>query len=339
MGDVAMTVPVVYSLATQYPNLRITVLSKPFARAFFENLAPNVNFWGVDLQHEIHGVCGLNTLYRRLADEKFTHVADFHDVLRSKYLRMCFWMNHTKVAHINKHRSGKRKLVSQTDKRLVQQPTSFQNYADVLAQLGYATEIRFQSIFATGGNELSQLGNIGKKGPQQKWIGIAPFAAHEGKIYPLDQMQKVIGLLGQQCPDCRIFLFGGSAKEKELLDEIAAKNSNCTNVSTLLGGLGQELILMSYLDVMVSMDSANMHMASLTGTPVVSVWGATHPFAGFMGWNQSLEDTVQVNLPCRPCSVYGNKPCKYGDFPCLKNITPEMVASKVVSVLSRQTLQ
>ena len=78
-----------------------------------------------------------------------------------------------------------------------------------------------------------------------------------------------------------------------------------------------ELALMSHLDVMVSMDSGNMHLASLINTPVVTIWGATHPLAGFMGWNQSEENAVQVDLPCRPCSVYGNKPCSRKDYACL----------------------
>ena len=66
LGDVAMTVPVVYSLAKQYPNVRITMLSKPFARPLFENLAPNVGFMEADLANEYHGLKGLNALYRRL---------------------------------------------------------------------------------------------------------------------------------------------------------------------------------------------------------------------------------------------------------------------------------
>ena len=104
MGDVAMTVPVVYALAKQYPELRITMLSKPFARPFFENLAPNVSFMGADINVEYHGIRGLNTLYRRLTAKKFTAIADLHNVLRSSYLRMRFNLDNYKVAHIDKHR-------------------------------------------------------------------------------------------------------------------------------------------------------------------------------------------------------------------------------------------
>ena len=86
---------------------------------------------------------------------------------------------------------------------------------------------------------------------------------------------------------------------------------------------------MSQLDTMVSMDSANMHLASICGTRVVSVWGATHPYAGFMGWNQSVDDAVQLDMPCRPCSIYGNRPCLRGDYACLNNIDPVAIADRV----------
>ena len=90
MGDVAMTVPVIQSLAKQYPKVRITVLSRPFARPFFEDLAPNVGFMEADIKGEYKGVKGLNALYRRLIAKQFTAIADLHSVLRSDYLRMRF---------------------------------------------------------------------------------------------------------------------------------------------------------------------------------------------------------------------------------------------------------
>ena len=157
MGDVAMTVPVIYSLAKQYPHVRITVLSRPFARPFFENLAHNVGFMEADINGEYKGVKGLNALYRRLIAKQFTAIADLHSVLRSGYLRMRFNLASFKVAHIDKHRKGKRKLVATTDKQLVQQPTSFQNYADVFAQLGYPINMDFTSIFPEEGGDLSSL--------------------------------------------------------------------------------------------------------------------------------------------------------------------------------------
>lgn len=334
LGDIAMAVPVVASLARQYPDLRITVLSRPFARVLFEGLAPNVGFMGADIKKEYAGLRGMNALYRRLVAKNITAVADFHNILRSNYLRLRFNLGHYHVAHINKHRRGKHRLTRNSDKVMEQQPTSFHNYLEVLARLGYTVEPTFTSIFPPEGGHLRLLPHvIGEKKKFQQWIGIAPFAAHKGKIYPEQNMEKVIVQLIQRHPSCRIFLFGGGGNEKVVIDGWAEKYKNCINASAVVGGLKNELILMSHLDVMISMDSANMHLASLTATPVVSIWGATHPFAGFMGWHQNPDNAIGLNLPCRPCSVYGNKPCLRGDYACLKNISPEMVLEKVAKLL------
>ena len=333
MGDIAMTVPIVEALARQYPNVRITVLSKPFAKVFFDGMAPNIGFMGADIKGEYKGVKGLNALYRRLSAKHFTAIADLHNTLRSKYLRMRFNLNRNRVEHINKHKSGKRKLTAQTGKNMVQQPTAFQNYADVFAKLGYPVDPHFVSIFEGKTPELTILPETFQQKPaNQKWIGLAPFAAHHGKIYPLEKMEKVIQQLSNKI-DCRIFLFGGGKAENAQLDEWAPRYSCCTNASKALNGMYEELTLMSQLDVMISMDSANMHLASLVNTRVISIWGATHPFAGFMGWNQSQQDAVQVDLSCRPCSIYGKKNCHRGDYACLNYIAPETIVDKILKAL------
>ena len=288
LGDVAMTVPVVYALAQQYPDVRITVLSRNFARPLFDDLLPNINFMEADLKREYHGITGLNSLYRRLLAKQFTAIADLHSVLRSSYLRMRFNLDHYKVAHIDKHRKDRRRITSSSNKQLIQLPTSFQNYADVFARLGYPVNVQFRSIFSEDGGDMNLLPeSLPRPTVGQPCIGIAPFAAHEGKIYPVRLMEQVVEQLLAKHPDTRIYLFGKGQREDETFPKWCAAHPQCVYVSQHLNNLRDELILMSHLQVMVSMDSANMHLASLVATPVVSVWGATHPFTGFMGWNQS----------------------------------------------------
>ena len=338
LGDVAMVVPVVYSLATQYPDVRITVLSRPFARPLFEDLAPNISFMEADLKGEYHGVRGLNSLYRRLVAKQFTHVADLHSVLRSDYLRLRFNMGRFRVEHIEKHRRQRRHLVAKSKRKVREQlPTSFQNYLDVFSRLGFLIEKpSFTSIFPPEGGNLNMLpAAIGPKRSWEQWIGIAPFAAHQGKVYPVEKMQQVIALLTQHYPKARIFLFGRGREEEQTFPLWQQQFPQCTNVSNHLETMHQELILMSHLDVMLSMDSANMHMASLTATPVVSVWGATHPYAGFLGWNQSTDNAIGLDLDCRPCSIYGQKPCKRGDYACLNGIAPEVIVDKVKQIIDK----
>lgn len=336
LGDVAMTVPVVYSLAMAYPDLRITVLSRSFARPLFADLAPNVNFMEADLKREYRGIKGLNALYRRLTAKNFTAVADFHNVLRSDYLRARFNLDRYRVEHIDKHRVGRRQLTATNGKKLVQQPTAFQNYADVLARLGYPVTLGFTSLFPPEGGNLNLLpAIIGPKNNFEEWIGIAPFAAHPGKVYPLHLMKRVMEMVIKRHPKARLFFFGRGEQEEKNFTEWSSEYPRSVYVGRHLETMQQELILMSHLDLMVSMDSANMHLASIVGIPVVSIWGATHPYAGFMGWGQTPDRALQVDLPCRPCSVYGNKPCMRGDLACMNRISPEMVVGRIDFVLKK----
>ena len=337
LGDVAMAVPVVWALATQYPDIRITVLSRAFARPLFADLAPNVNFMEADLKHEYHGVRGLNALYRRLTAKQFTKIADFHNVLRSEYLRMRFNMGRYRVEHLDKHRRARHRLTANNKKVREQLTTPFENYADVLAKLGYPIHLEFKSLFPPEGGNLNLLPAIvGPKKNFEQWIGIAPTAAHPSKCYPADRIRLIIGQLLEKHPRARIFLFGRGKEEDRLFTTWCQELPQCVYVSQHLENMQQELILMSHLDVMLSMDSSNMHLASLTGVPVVSVWGATHPFAGFMGWNQPAENAIQVNLDCRPCSIYGNKPCRRGDMACLNLIKPEQITERIEQIINPQ---
>ena len=331
IGDVAMTVPVIHSLATQYPQHEIKVLSRPNMAALFAHLPSNVSFIGADLKGTYKGFVGLNKLFNELKVEDFDYIADFHDVIRTKFLRLRFLLQGKKVAHINKGRKGKKALTRSSNKIKIQQDTSFQRYANVLKQLGFPIKMDFSSIYSQGEGDSSAFSSItGSKGTD-KWIGIAPFATHAGKIYPQEQMEQVIQALDTQ-EGVRIFLFGGGKKEVDILTSWANKYPSATCIAGKLK-MDAELALMSHLDVMVSMDSGNMHLASLVNTPVVSIWGATHPLAGFMGWNQSENNAVQVDLPCRPCSVYGNKPCFRKDYACLKNIQSNTITQRILSII------
>lgn len=330
LGDVAMTVPVIQSVATHYPQVRFVVLSRPFVTPLFEHLPSNVSFHGVDL-NLYKGLRGMFRLYRELRHENFDAVADLHDVLRTKMLRRFFRLEGTKTAHVDKGRKEKAALTRKEHKVFRQLDSSFVRYARVFEQLGLSCPIRFSSIYGRGRGDAALFDSLQPLPATSSWIGLAPFAAHAGKMLPEHTLKKLVDLLTRS-ENNHVFLFGGGEAEKEKLEELAKDNGRTTVVAGRLK-LPGELALMSHLQVLVSMDSANMHLASLTGTPVVSVWGATHPYAGFMGWNQTEANAVQADLPCRPCSIFGNKPCYRADYACLHALSAEQVADKVYPFL------
>lgn len=329
-GDVAMLVPVIFSVAAKHPQDRFIVLTRKAFAPLFENLGFNINAKTFDANKH-SGVFGILKLLRSITSYGYSHVADMHDVLRTKVIRSYMLMLGKKVVHIEKDRKEKQQMIH--SKKVVPplKPTT-ERYVEVFEKLGFHVEMVFKNFFEFEDRSLYPLRAIvtEKKG---QWIGIAPFSKHKEKIYPLEKMEKVLANLVKD-PNITVFLFGAGSEERSVLQKWEDKYPNTINVSGKIN-LINELLLISYLEVMVSMDSANMHLASLVETPVVSIWGATHPNLGFYGHNQDIENAIQTNIECRPCSVYGEVPCARGDYACLNRIKESTILDKVESILRK----
>ena len=327
MGDVAMCVPVIRRLLETYPALRLSFVSQSAFAPLFEGI-DRLTFLPADLKGAHRGISGIWQLFRELqAAGPFDGVADLHQVLRSGMLDSLFRLKGTPVSVINKGRREKYALTRRTQKHLRPLPSTFDRYAAVFAQLGLAVDLQHSLNSNADQSVPSRLVT-----DHRKRIGIAPFAKHRGKTWPAERMRRVVELLAER-GDIEVLLFGGGAAEAEIL---STWSGEIPGVISLAGkySLKEELQIISGLDLMVSMDSANMHLASMYGIPVVSVWGATHPYAGFLGWGQDMSNVIQSDLDCRPCSVFGNKPCFKGTYECMTSIEPELVTKKILTTLA-----
>ena len=303
MGDVAMIVPVLRAVLSQNANLKITVVSRPFFEPFFQNI-PNLAFFAFQPQHK--GFLGLFRLFWQLKKKNIDSFADLHNVIRSKIVCALFAIIGTNTATINKNRSQKKTLTRRSNKIFQPLTTVFEQQIKVFQKLGCTIDLT-NPVFpekATLNDDLLCF----SKNNNKHLIGIAPFAQHQGKVYPHDLMQQVIEELSHQKTN-NILLFGAGKSEVAQLNLFA---QNRQNVSVVAGKLNltQEIALISNLDVMLSMDSANAHIAAMLGTKVVTLWGATHPFAGFLPFDQPIENTMVSNrnlYPQLPTSIYGNK--------------------------------
>lgn len=329
MGDCALAVPVLLTLKKQYPELQLTVLTKPFFKPIFE-LLPDVRVMEVDTKREYKGFLGVVRLGVQLRKEGFTKVADLHNVLRSKILRTLFRFSKVSSAKIDKGRKHKKALTRLENKVFKPLLSTPERYASVFRQLGYPVDLSDSSFLPT-----QDIGVIkdGLKIDQSKpLIGIAPFAAHAVKAYPLDLMEVVLADFNSQ--DCQLFLFGGGKKEERQLKALEEQYGKAISVSGKLT-FGQELALISHLDVMLSMDSGNGHLAAMFGRPVVTLWGATHPYAGFTPFGQPMTHQILPDLqqfPLLPTSVFGNKVVPgYQDV--MRTIDPQRVIDKVKEIL------
>lgn len=331
MGDVAMTVPVLRAFTKQHPTVKITIVSRPFFEPFFDGI-PNVEFFAADLKNRHKGIFGLTKLYTDLKNRKVGALADLHNVLRSKIVRSFFVGSGKPTANIDKGRSEKKALTRLENKVFKPLRPTVERYADVFRELGFSLDLSEPEFPAKA--ELSQdvVELSGHKSGD--WIGIAPFAAHQGKQYPLDLMAEVVSKLSEN-QNNTIFLFGSGTSEIEILESLKSDKGNVVVVAGKLK-FSKELDLISNLDLMLSMDSGNAHIAAMFDVPTVTLWGATHPFAGFAPFNQPESNQItsdREKFPLLPTSVYGNKIVDgYDD--AMRTISPESILQKINNLIA-----
>ncbi len=328
LGDVAMTVPILLALLQQYPRLKITVLTKGFFKPIFSKL-PRTAVFEAEVNGKHKGILGIFKLYRELKKLEITVVADLHNVLRSNILKVLFGYGSNRFEQIDKGRAEKKALTAVKNKKFKPLKSTHQRYADVFVRLGYPIDLSNVLLLAREDLSISILDIVGKR--DKKWIGIAPFAAFEGKRYPFGQMQEVVSILDKNV-DSKIILFGGGTAEAKALDALLGEN--CINIVGKLG-FSEELALISNLDIMVSMDSGNGHLAAMYGIPTLTLWGVTHPFAGFAPFGQDPNNALLADreqFPQIPTSVYGNK-MPEGYQMAIASIPPTKVVGKIMAML------
>lgn len=336
MGDVAMTVPVLVALTEKYPDLKITYLTKPFFSPIVSGI-PKVRVFKADVKGVHKGIIGLWRLFKQLKGLEIDAVADLHNVIRSNVLSLFFKLNGTPVKQVDKGRKEKKALTSGKLKELKPLKPMYLRYKSVLHEFGFDYPLADSHVLKKLPFSAKHSANF--LPANTLTIGIAPFAAFQGKVYPLDAM-KVLLLKLSKLSGVNILLFGGGQKEKETMEDWERNFSNCHSIVGKMG-FKDELSLISNLDLMIAMDSGNGHLAAMYGVPVITLWGITHPSAGFTPFGQTEEQQITSDrdkYPLIPTSVYGNKmPQGYENV--MESIDPEKVYNKVLDILDHDILR
>lgn len=329
LGDVAIMAPLVERYASANPGLRFTVAGPPLLQPLFEGM-DNVEYLGLKKKQSFIKI------YQVLNAVGADTVIDLHKVNRVGFALALLRLRHLFDFHFRLRALRKGKLsrwLFLHHLKTTPRKSQFERYNDVFRRAGLSASqasplppSQGEGIESQQSAAASPLPGRGA-GERPPLIGIAPFAQHKGKIWPAELMQQLIGLLAER--GYRILLFG-SKDEAPTLERWAEPYEGVTSVAGKQS-FSEELDIIRSLSLMVSMDSANMHFASALGVPVVSIWGATHPDFGFYPYNQQRSNALCANLPCQPCSAYGNRPCRFGDYRCLHAVTPQMVLDKILS--------
>ena len=333
LGDILILLPLLKKLQREHEGLEITMVSRPYLAPLF--VKQGLGFFAADIDKKYRGLPGLNRLASALRRElKPELIIDQHQVLRTQILGAHFKLSRVPFFQIRKDRPGRKALTAYPDKRFAPLTPVYEQYRQTFAKAGftfsfdpardaqitYALDPATQKFWQENKSELN--------------IAVAPLAKHDTKIWPLEK-QAELWRGWEDASGLKLWFLGGPA-ERQVLEDLAR---NCGQDYVVLAGrfkLDQEMALLAQMNAALTMDSSNMHLAALSGIPVVSVWGSTHPYAGFAPYGANEKGRVQIpheELDCRPCSIFGAKPCFRGDHACMQWISPQQVAEKLRAVL------
>jgi ADP-heptose:LPS heptosyltransferase len=333
MGDVALVAPIVRSFLSAFPENKLSMVSRPKFSAFFSE-SERFRFLPADVDKMYSGLIGIMRLFNQLRQHKPDVVIDLHDHLRSRLLCFMFRLYGAKVVRFQKGRHEKRALTRAKDKSREQLPHTVDRYHQAFHAAGFSFPIVPAPYVVPTVETKKKVGAwLHEKNlvHDNLWIGLAPFAAHQSKIWPIQNYREVIRMALQKL-NCRFFLFGGGPIELEFFNQLKNEFPKHCVVAAGELKLHEEIALMGHLDKMLCVDSSNMHLAALAGVPTVSIWGGTHTATGFGAYGKLTHKILEVSvdeLTCRPCSVYGRETCLRGDFACLTRIKPEQVVNNL----------
>lgn len=313
--DVAIAAPLVRAYAKANPDVLFTMVSIPFMDPLFEDI-PNLKYQSIVINEENTKIKDVFNITQKIIRIKPTSIADFSNTSLSNAICMIFKIKGIDV-----------KCVKDPRKFALNTPHIQSRFENVLTELGLQN-LFFHKCKTSQSQKIKYTFHR---------IGIAPFAKYEGKTWPSKNMEEVVAELSKDNNN-KIYLFGDRSYEAKILQGWGFKYQNCESIAGKYT-IREELDLIRSLDVMVTMDSANMHFASFVQTPVISIWGATHPDLGYYGCGQEKNHAIGIDLDCRPCSLYGEAKCSREDYACLKGITPNMVLEKINNFYNHEEKQ
>jgi heptosyltransferase-2 len=157
-------------------------------------------------------------------------------------------------------------------------------------------------------------------------VGLAPGSVWATKRWPYYPE------LAQELADSARIVVLGSAGDASLAQAIVLAVPSAIDATGQLSLLASAE-LVRRCGVLVTNDSAPMHLASAMETPTVAIFGPTVPAFGFGPLATRASVVGHESLPCRPCDRHGPQRCPLGHFRCMRELAPALVAERVRALL------
>lgn len=332
LGDVILTLPMIQVLKKNFPLAEIDVVTTPVAASLLENHPAVSRTIQYDKRRSHKGVRGIISLARDLRRRGYDVAVVPHRSFRTASVialsgipeRIGFSTSSARFVynHIGEYIKAKHEvernfaLLSPFGIRVTQKelPTLFPSLDDINAMNKFLFEREILN--------------------QRNMVAIAPGSVWNTKRWLLERFTQLALQLANDGKE--VFIIGGTA-DAELGRAIieATKHKQIHDASGKLSLL-QSAELIGRCDVLISNDSAPLHMGVAMRTPVVAIFGATVPEFGFAPYGNNDVVVETKGLSCRPCAIHGGDQCPIGTFECMKKIESGMVYEKVQSILRRE---
>ncbi|MDZ4711183.1 MAG: glycosyltransferase family 9 protein [bacterium] len=330
LGDVILTLPLVQVLNQKFPKSKIDFLCIPQTSGLLKN-NPFINETIV-YDKRNSGNRSLDELIKTLKSNEYDVIISPHRSFRSSMIsyfskaRNTISFNTSSFSFLYRHRVS-----------YFGSSHEIQRNLKLLEPLGIIEDSIIQPELFPGTEEETKVNEFfleNKIDQKEKIIAVAPGSVWFTKRFPEEKFVKLCDLLSEN--EFRIILIGG--KDDEKYCSFIKKKSINRNIINAAGNFSilesAEIIKRSAL--LVSNDSAPLHIADAVGTPVIAVFGATIPQFGFYPYGKK-DVIIETNgLKCRPCSIHGGNKCPIGTFVCMKNIEEERIAVSIKKILSEK---
>ena len=326
MGDIVLSSPVTRQLGRLFPDAEIDFLT----RSEYVSLARALP--GVAAVQRFDPGTGLLRLVSRLRERRYDLAFDLHGNLRSRLVAMAGVAG--RVLRYDKRRFARMAIVRRR-RRSRPVPHTIDRYLEVLDRLEAGASPGPEGAHDTAENRLPQLkvddaaaAMVAERlagagiGPDVRVLGVAPGASHGPKRWPPERFARVADHLAKS-RDLKVLLLGSEA-DRPVTGEVA-RAMECPAVDwTGATDLAMLPAAVRRCALLVSNDSGPMHVATAVGTPVIGIFGATHPGLGFAPVGPA-DAAITLDLPCSPCSLHGNRSCRFRTHACMEELDPRRV--------------
>ncbi|UCB52003.1 MAG: lipopolysaccharide heptosyltransferase II [Candidatus Zixiibacteriota bacterium] len=328
IGDVILCTPLIKGLRKTFPDAFISFLLIPETENVLKN-NPHLNEMLVYDKRKKRGLGSFLQIVTRVKQGKFDLAVIPHRSLRSSLLaylsdipeRIGFdravgssLFTRKVVYKANVHEVGRNlSLLSDftphltdTSPELFPSPEDFSHARKLLSDAGIAE-----------GDEI---------------VGVAPGSIWATKRWLPERFAEVADLLLKQAGTKIVLL--GSEDDRPLCEKIAESMTETPAIVAGKTSVLQSAAIMSLCRVILSNDSAPVHIASAMRIPVVAIFGSTIPEFGFAPYGVD-HVIIQRELDCRPCGIHGKRECPERHFRCMQDISAKEVSEVLLSLLKK----